>query len=92
MFFIFQGFVIKNLRYGFLLLFVFHICVLDTSLWDGGTWYLRKLEKLMSKKISLGQIRKNTGIFKAGSFKERKGWEKEENGGGRLSVCFQKHP
>lgn len=46
----------------------------------------------MSKKISLGQIRKNTGIFKAGSFKERKGWEKEENGGGKLSVCFQKHP
>lgn len=42
----------------------------------------------MSKKISLGQIRKNTGIFKAGSFKERKGWEKEENGGGRFKCLL----
>lgn len=36
-------------------------------------------EKLMTKKLSVGQMRQNRGIFK-----ERKGWEKEENGGGKM--------
>jgi len=38
----------------------------------------------MSEKISPGQIRRNTGIFKVASFKERKGWVKEKNGGGKM--------